>query len=192
MCWCSLGFQFLLDPPKVNTQMYYSHFWPLEGSSLPLLHGHLWIGLEGCRSISGWYQQGLASAISLVTFCHTSSSSPLHLWLSSQCLFLSDSESAPNQLANSVPVPLASVSAIILVWMLFYYLCYPSISCGSLASLGFRTHPFKPLFCLPLESKALLKMSALSQVAYIQYHWFSDLDSAHIFSDFCMLTWLWN
>lgn len=70
------------------------------------------------RSISGWYQRGLVSIISLVTFCHTPSSSPPHLWLSSQCLFLSDSESAPNQLANSVPVPLASISAIVLVLML--------------------------------------------------------------------------
>ena len=31
---------------------------------------------------------------------------------------VSDSESAPNQLANSVPVPLASISAIVLVLML--------------------------------------------------------------------------
>lgn len=78
------------------------------------------------QSISGWYQQGLVSVISLVTFYHTLSSSPPHLWLSLQCLFLSDSESAPNQLANSVPVPLASVSAIILVLMLFIIYATPA------------------------------------------------------------------
>ena len=66
------------------------------------------------------------SVISLVTFYHTLSSSPPHVWLSSQCLFLSDSESAPNQLANSVPVPLASVSAIILVLMLFIIYATPA------------------------------------------------------------------
>ena len=157
--WRVFLYQYLSGPPLSQA----------EGCSYPFLGG------TGRSSLRHFSYHFTSCSIFQVSESLAQPRMPFPLWLSV------NQQQTTLHLADSVPGSLTHISDIVLVSMLS---CYPSISWGLLASLGFRAHHLEPPCCFPLESKAFLQMSAHSQGAYILHSWFSNVGFAHVFSNF--------
>lgn len=133
-----------------------SKFWPLAWR-LPFHHCPSgpplsWAGRLQL-SVTGWYQQDLASDTSLATSHYAPSSRPPSLWLISECLFLSFCLwIGSTRYCTFLTLFLGPWQTSLLSYLFqrFYYLCYPGIGCSLLASLGFRAYPLQPAFYFSL------------------------------------------